>query len=307
MKKMISGYPPKRFHGIVSIAILILGIASFFSYLWFDDCVISWVSSNQRELDGFSGETFIRALGKVYVPLWLLFLWAYLKNRPQLVLAGSLSILLALAIVGPAKIIMHRSRPREVIKQVQILREEQGNKVSVPPRSSLRETAKEKTCDLHTVFRARYQSFPSGDTATIFAPTTAAVPFGTGLCLSLLYILSCLVGSLAVASLSHYPSDVFIGAAVGLFCGRLALYISRQWISQNVFHITEWWRNIVLAGLILIPVLSAFSGGMNGLSTFVSSSAVLTGCVYITLKVPALCRHVYKKLRHEEWNENETK
>ncbi len=63
-------------------------------------------------------------------------------------------------------------------------------------------------------------SFPSGHTATAFGLTVA---------LSTLYrrgktwfvILACLVGVQRVQSLSHFPSDVLAGAAIGLLVGWL--------------------------------------------------------------------------------------
>ena len=269
---------------MIFVSIIVLGIGALFAYFFIDDRVISWISSNNKDLDSFIGAKLIKILGKVFVPLWLLFLWGYLKNRLQLVLAGSLSMLLALAIVGPGKILTHRERPRELLKHSEIIQESQGNKTTI--KNLLSEPAYGRF-NMQHLRQTRYQSFPSGDTATVFAPAVTVAPFVSGLSLSILFILSAMVGSLTVAGLSHYPSDIFAGAAVGIFCGWLALKISSRWISQNSFRINEWWRKVVLIGLILIPLISVFSSSFN-LLIFLTSSAALAGCVYVLNKVPAL-------------------
>jgi membrane-associated phospholipid phosphatase len=274
------------------VSIIVLSIGALYSYFFIDDRVISWMSSNSKDLESFTGVKLIKLLGKVCVPLWLLFLWGFLKNRLQMVLAGLLAMLLALAIVGPAKILTHRERPREFLKHSQIVQESQGNKTTL---QNLLSAPAFGRFDIQNFREARYQSFPSGDTATVFAPAVTVVPFVSVLSLSILFILAGMVGSLTVAGLSHYPSDIFAGAAVGIFCGWLALQISSQWISQNLLHITEWWRKVVVIGIILIPLLNVFFGGLKYLLVFLASSAALAGCVYVTNKVPALWQGLYKK------------
>jgi membrane-associated phospholipid phosphatase len=285
MKKIFSRLTSNRFNLTIFVSIIVLGIGALFSYFFIDDRVISWISSNHKNLGGFTGAKLIKILGKVCVPLWLLFLWGFLKNRLQLVLAGFLSMLLALAIVGPAKILTHRERPRWFLTNPQMVQESQKNKTTSQNLSS---TPAVSRFDIHNILKPRYQSFPSGDTATVFAPAVTVVPFVSALSLSILFILAGVVGSLTVAGLSHYPSDVLTGAAVGIFCGWLALQISSQWISQNSFRITEWWRKVVLIGLILIPLLNVFFGGLKYLLIFLVSSTALAGCVYVTNKVSAL-------------------
>lgn len=291
MKKMFSKLTSNRFDLTIFVSIIVLSIGALFSYFFIDDRVISWISSNHKDLDSFTGAKLIKLLGKIYVPLWLLFLWGFLKNRLQLVLAGSLSMLLALAIVGPAKILTHRERPREFLKHSQIVQESQGNKTAL---QNLLSAPAYGRFDIQNFREARYQSFPSGDTATVFAPAVTVVPFVSALSLPILFILAGMVGSLTVAGLSHYPSDIFAGAAVGIFCGWLALQISSQWVSQNSLHITKWWRKVVLIGVVLIPLLNVFFGGLKYLLIFLASSAALAGCVYVTNKVPALWG-LYKK------------
>lgn len=289
---MISKSNTHRVNLAICVILATLGIAALFSYFFIDDRFISWISSNNKDLDSFPGAKLIKILGKVFVPLWLLFLWGYVKNHLQIVLAGSLSILLAVTIVGPAKILTHRERPREFLKHSQIVQESQGDKTTL---QNLLSAPAYGRFDIQNFRKARYQSFPSGDTATVFAPATIVAPFVSVISVSILYFLGGMVGFLTVAGLSHYPSDIFVGAAVGILCGRLALQISSQWISQNSFRITEWWRSVVFIGLILIPLLNVFYGGLEHLLIFLASSAALAGCVYVTNKVPELWQGLYKK------------
>jgi membrane-associated phospholipid phosphatase len=283
MSKISPGSTSNRFGLTIFVSIIVLGIGALLAYYFIDERVISWISS--RDLDSFTGAKLIKILGKVCVPLWLLFLWGYLKNRLQIVLAGSLSMLLAVAIVGPGKILTHRERPRELLKHSEIIQDSQGNKTTI--KNLLSEPAYGRF-NMQHFRKTRYQSFPSGDTATVFAPAVTIAPFVSGLSLSLLFILSAMVGSLTVTGLSHYPSDIFAGAAVGIFCGWLALRISSYCISQNSFRINEWWRKVVLIGLILLPLINSFSGNFKNPLIFFGSSTALASCVYVLNKVSAL-------------------
>jgi membrane-associated phospholipid phosphatase len=280
MNKIISRLKSDRFALTIFVSMIVLLIGALFAYYFMDARVISWISSNDKDLDGFAGAKLIKILGKVFVPLWLLFLWGYLKNRLQIVLAGSLSMLLALAIVGPGKLLTHRERPRELLKHSEIIQDSQGTTI----KNLLSEPAYGRFNMTH-LSKTRYQSFPSGDTATAFAPSITVVPFVSGLSLSILLILSTMVGSMTVTGLSHYPSDIFAGAAVGIFCGWLAIQISNRWISENKFGIKEWWRKVVLIGLILLPLIDVFSSGFKHLLIFIASSTALAGCIYITNKI----------------------
>ncbi|MBA4029550.1 MAG: hypothetical protein C0478_01330 [Planctomyces sp.] len=70
--------------------------------------------------------------------------------------------------------------------------------------------------------RIASHSFPSGHTATAFGLTVAlAACYPRGRIW--FFILGCLVGIQRVESLSHYPSDVFGGAAIGLLIGWLVV------------------------------------------------------------------------------------
>jgi membrane-associated phospholipid phosphatase len=72
------------------------------------------------------------------------------------------------------------------------------------------------------------------------------------------------VGVLRVVELAHYPSDVFGGAALGVFCGWIAIRImSNKPQLENILRGRE--RMLSLIGVFLIPVLIWFFQGVDEL------------------------------------------
>ena len=285
--KITSEFKSNRFTLVVFTSIVVLGFLSFLSFCFIDDKTIVWLYTH-NDMSVFAGSRLIKVLGKVYTPLWLIFLWGYITKRPHLVLAGSLSLLLSLAVVGPCKIFAHRERPCKRLEHTQIVRDSDGNITAL--KDSLSGPAYGRF-GMRNLFRStRYQSFPSGDTVAMFAPVVVAASFVSGFSSSVLFILAGVVAFLRVAGLFHYPSDVLAAAAIGIFCGWLALRISRQWISQNSFNINEWWQKAVIIGIFLIPILSFFSDGIERFLVFLAGSAALAGCIYLTEKISMLRR-----------------
>jgi len=79
------------------------------------------------------------------------------------------------------------------------------------------------------------QSFPSGHTATAFALAVGLswmFPKGR----FLFYGLACMAGLQRIVSQSHWPSDVLVGAAVGVFCGTV---ICHSRLAHRVFSRIE--------------------------------------------------------------------
>jgi hypothetical protein len=89
---------------------------------------------------------------------------------------------------------------------------------------------------------------------------------------------------LRVLAAAHYPSDVFAGAAIGILCGWLAIYLSDRWASESKLNITDWWKRIVYTGFMIIPLLSFFAGGMDNLLIFFASSTILSGLFFLISK-----------------------
>ncbi|MEJ2649619.1 MAG: phosphatase PAP2 family protein [Sedimentisphaerales bacterium] len=236
MKKLISRLKSNRFDSIVFISALVLLIAALFSFLFIDKEISRWVSSRSADLDNFEGSDLLKSLGKVYVPLWLLFLWGYAKKNLQLILAASLSVLMALAITGPLKLVTKRERPREIYMQPTFT--PQGQRI---------------------VSNSDNESFPSSDTAMVFAHAVVVTPLLSGLSLPVLYVLAAAVGILRILAMAHYP-----------------------------------WRPAVTIAFFVIPLLTFFAGGKYSLLVFFGASAVLAGFLYFINKVSLLLQQ--KKL-----------
>ncbi len=262
MKTIISGLKLNKYDSRIFIAITTFIIAAGLSYFFIDKKVCLWVSSQNAKIDNFAGADLLKSLGKVYVPLWLLFLLGYAKNNSRLVMAASLSVLMTLAITGPLKIITKRERPREVYNQGNV-----SNNTNTLKSSS------------------NNQSFPSSDTAVAFAHAIVAASLVSVFSMPLIYILAIGVGVLRILASAHYPSDVLAGAAIGILCGWLAIGLSRIWASENKFKINEWWKLIVYVGFMVIPVTAFFAGGIDNLITFFAASTILAGLVYTLSKI----------------------
>jgi undecaprenyl-diphosphatase len=71
-------------------------------------------------------------------------------------------------------------------------------------------------------------SFPSGDTATVFAATLAVLPFVGWRWGLIPLIVGAGVAVFRVFLLRHYASDVLAGVVVGLVSGWLVLWLARR-------------------------------------------------------------------------------
>ena len=85
--------------------------------------------------------------------------------------------------------------------------------------------------------------------------------------------------------LAHYPSDVCAGAAIGIFCGALAVQIIRRYLSEP--SRLNFNRSAYIIAAILTPVLLGVFSGMDRLVFFLESYSVLVAGIYI---VPLLLK-----------------
>lgn len=242
----------------VLVPIVALSLAGVLSYFLLDERVFlrlcqqpsGWLSS--KWLDA------LRQLGKTLVPIWLLLLWFYVTGRLRPTLIGLLALLLVAPTVNSLKIVVRRPRPRDVIK-AQLERQEINGL-------------------LHS------WSFPSGDTASVFAVATALAPFVGWYLIPVFFTLAVGVGFLRVAVLAHYPSDVCVGAVAGIFCGWLALQITRRWLSLESPRF-NWFRGAAVWGVILIPLSIGLFEGLDQLLIFLKTSGLLIVGIYVIAKV----------------------
>jgi len=104
------------------------------------------------------------------------------------------------------------------------------------------------------------RSFPSGDTAAAFMWATL-LAFRSRKLAPVGFLAAAAVGALRVAADRHFPSDVFVGAGVGLACGSLAVRAVRQFVPRWISAVmTVRWSGWVVAGIFALYVgLKAFS------------------------------------------------
>jgi hypothetical protein len=95
--------------------------------------------------------------------------------------------------------------------------------------------------------------------------------------------------------LAHYPSDVFAGAALGIFCGWLALQITDQ-SSLLDSHWFKFRRGTVVLAAVLVLLLISLSENTDDVLLFLKTYGVLTAGIYLIVKTRA---HL-KKLRQTQ-------
>jgi PAP2 superfamily. len=193
-----------------------------------DERVFSYLRNNPQTWHKDHWAQALKQLGRAYPLIWLLLVWVWVTGKHKTVIVCLLSLLITLAAVTVIKETVRRPRPRDAI------------------------TAETKAGDEKDTYRS--WSFPSGDTASVFA-AGAVLAFAVRWPVTILFAVCCSgVAILRVAVLAHYPSDVLGGAATGILSGWLAISIRNRYPGiENIFN--GWERIISIAGVILVPIL----------------------------------------------------
>jgi len=242
---------------VVLIPVTALSLAAVLSFFLLDEYVFSALRQQTATWHSNEWVEAFKLLGKTWVPIWLILFWFCVTGRLRLTLIGLFALLLVAPTVNSLKILVRRPRPSDVIKTE--LTQQEVNSL------------------LHS------WSFPSGDTASVFAVATALVPFVGWYLTPVFFAIAAAVGFLRVVVLAHYPSDVCAGAAVGIFCGWLALKITRRWLSLESSRFV-WCRGAAVLAVILIPILFGLFRGLEQLLIFLKTYGLLTAGIYITVK-----------------------
>lgn len=237
---------------------------TFLIYRLWDEPVRLWLMAHPNTWHQQDWVNAFRQLGKACVPIWLVLLWSCLTNRwrPTVLTLAALSFV-ALS-VCPLKVLVARQRPND------------------PTLAATTSSAS----SAHPAWE-RNVSFPSGDTAAVFAVATVLV-FSIRRAWSLLFLpVAGAVGVLRVTSLAHYPSDAFAGMLIGVLVGWWVVHRVIHWLPRREFALGGWWR--ILLGvllLILIPWLSPLVG-MKPLPVFLRfyGPAVL-GLLLLGTRIP---------------------
>ena len=237
----------RRMNKTLVIVLSALAIAALVARIVLDQRVLSLVVRTQVSWhSGLWGELFTR-LGKAWLLVWLLLLWFAISRRRQHVLAGLLALTLVGIVVNPLKIAVGRPRPRAVLKA-----QETGQ-----PSQKL----------------SHYVSFPSGDTAVVFACATAILVALRWPLRVLALAAAVAIGILRVTAKAHYPSDVLAGAAIGILLGWLAMRLVERWgWSDRPVPVA---RELLWGGLLGIPVVVGFSEGLAKMLLFTATYGLL--------------------------------
>lgn len=237
--------------------ILILGLVAVWSYFNLDQRVFSLLCQKPVNWDGNFWLKAFTYLGKAWLLIWLLLIWYLSTGRQRPILIALLALVIISLTVIPLKISVKRPRPYEVIKASQ-------------------KTEKQYDLDGHT-------SFPSGDTATVFAVATVIMFFVSWPWACILLAACTGIALLRVTAMAHYPSDVFAGAAVGSFAGWLAIQIERRWLPLEPprFNLS---RSMAIWGIIIIPLSIGLFGGSGELPVLLKTYGLLVVCILLAAK-----------------------
>lgn len=208
--------------------VLLAGMGILLLILWIDPVVARFCFNHIREENYNPWLGTLKRFGRTLAPLWLVLVWSYFKGDRRIVVNTILALLLTGVSVGSTKLITQRVRPNFRLDQ---------------------EKYAERQADGYG-----YLSFPSGDTASVFAIATAVAPSLPEPWRSLSFAIAGGVGIGRVARVRHYVSDVLAGALLGIFCGWIACSILRSLVDDQTLE--KWIRRKVLWVLIwALPAL----------------------------------------------------
>jgi len=258
-RKLKSLFDRHKGLAIVIMTVVGLSVLSILSFVFWDQNILAWQRQN---LDHFSKPLFVKGLvqlGKAWLLIWLLLCWVLLAKCRRKASIAMIALFLLIFTVLPLKIITHRPRPRDVIK----------NHTQI---------------DNGSYFFYSW-SFPSGDTASAFAVAAAISPFIGWFARSIAFALAGCVGVFRVVSFSHYFSDIFAGAAVGIIVAYLAyrLVVSRPFLRRDLAKSLN--PRIALAGIIIIPAMAGVFNGIDDLYIFSIFYPPLVIALYLLSKI----------------------
>jgi undecaprenyl-diphosphatase len=233
-------------------------LAALLSYFLLDERVLSWLCRHPSNWHKNNWLQVFILLGKSWVLIWLLLSWVLTTGRERPALVAILVLLLVLPVVVSLKSIVQRPRPRDV-------------------KDIIKSEIEERNAFVQS------WSFPSGDTAAVFAVATALAPFVNWQWSIIFFITSSIIGILRVAVLAHYPSDVFAGAAIGMLISWLTSQITSRYQLTTASGF-NWYRAIAAAGVIGILLFLGLFEGFNQLLTFLRTYCVLVAGIYLVAK-----------------------
>jgi membrane-associated phospholipid phosphatase len=231
-------------------------------HLLLDERVVQWLLHHPQKWHRDTLVNAFRQLGKAYVPIWLLLVWSLVTNRWRPTVTVCLALILTSATVCSLKALARRERPNERLARI-------AAAAAAEPESPRRWGV----------------SFPSGDTAVVFATATVLTSMTHWAWGPVLFAGAGAVGVLRISSLVHYPSDVLAGVFLGILAGWYAPRLVRhRWprkLLEGLHELTE--RQRLVLGLLLafvVPLLSPFLG-MRPLLVFLRAYALPAALVIL--------------------------
>jgi undecaprenyl-diphosphatase len=242
---------------LLLLIVTALGLIALWTRHNFDQRVFSSLRQNPLDWDNLFWLRPITYAGKAWFQIWLILIWFVFKRNQRPVLIILLGLLLVFAMVVPLKVGVGRRRPYEIIKA---------------------EQNPDKQLELHN-----HNSFPSGDTAVVFAILAVIVSLSTWSLVCVFLAISVVVALLRVTAMAHYPSDVLAGAAIGILAGWIAVQIDRRWLPLKPprFDLKLSWA---ISAIIVIPIFIVFSEGLKTLPIFIFSFCVLGAILFLRAK-----------------------
>jgi undecaprenyl-diphosphatase len=244
---------------IIFVSLAVLGVAAILCYFYIDFSVISHLQRQPSVWHRSEAVEAFKKLGKGWMLVWLLVFWGFVARRPRPALIAVLAVVMVGATTAPTKLLVRRPRPNDTVKQSQAA---EGQKVAL----------------------VRSWSFPSGDTAGVFAVTTVLGFFIRRRWLPVLITVSIAIGILRVLALAHYPSDVCAGAGFGILSAWLALQIAQRtrlldWFEPGRFKI------IAVMVLVLLPLFLVASFGVDKMLVLLKIYGPLVTGAYIVFRI----------------------
>ncbi len=252
----LSGRIPRHYHLLLLGIALLLAVAAVPAYFFLDEWVLG-LSRYGSLVPSSVASRFVRMLGKAWMLVWLLLVWFLARaQHRRTVLAGFLALILTIPLVHPVKACVRRPRPYAVIR------------AQTHPGAQI---------EFH-----EYLSFPSADTAAICAVVAVTLPALAWPLWCGMVPLAALVAGLRVAQRAHYPSDVLVGAALGILAGWLSLRILRhEVVCQRICFGHE--RFVAGLGVVAIPLFVGLCDSWSDLLFLLTTYGVaillmLVGC-----------------------------
>ena len=236
--------------GLLALAVL--------AWFFLDERIFSWLCRHHDRLLNNHILMIFEMAGKAWVVIWLLMCWTWATGRLRPSVVALMALVFVAAGVLSVKEAVRRPRPYDVIHEAAHADYGRNNLI-------------------------RSWSFPSGDTATIFAVTFALSAFVRRRWLALLLAISTGIGLLRMLVFAHYLSDVLAGAAVGVVSGLLALKINEKWDFLHSLDIARY-RSIALLGVILVPVMAGLSESWGYTFDMLTTYGLLVVIVFVAWK-----------------------